>query len=239
MAADREELVEVYRANSTIVSQKVLDITLDTPVSGETLVFRSARGERFEVQAAGDNDNLLGLGTFRLSSDTATSFDYTSVTGGVATVTTTAAQTFEFSIGGGAVESLTIAAGSAATETAAATALNAAVMPPVSRYMGVLREALDAEGVKAPLLIMKSDGGDSQARHVAEFLDAVRGGKRPSCTPEDAYQSAVTVQLGMISYYSGSRVDWDARSEQITNSPAAARLLQREYRAPYKHPYSA
>ena len=38
------------------------------------------------------------------------------------------------------------------------TALDAAIMPPVSRYVGALREALDAEGVQAPLLIMKSDG---------------------------------------------------------------------------------
>src|SRR5499426_4074185 len=44
-------------------------------------------------------------------------------------------------------------------ERSMATALNAAVMPPVSRYVGALREALDAEGVGAPLLIMKSDGG--------------------------------------------------------------------------------
>ena len=44
-------------------------------------------------------------------------------------------------------------------ERTMATALNAAVMPPVSRYVGVLRDALDAEGVRAPLLIMKSDGG--------------------------------------------------------------------------------
>jgi N-methylhydantoinase A len=48
-------------------------------------------------------------------------------------------------------------------ERTMATALNAAVMPPISRYMGVLREALDAEGVKAPLLIMKSDGGVTSA----------------------------------------------------------------------------
>ena len=33
-------------------------------------------------------------------------------------------------------------------ERTMATALNAAVMPPVSRYVGVLREALDAEGVR-------------------------------------------------------------------------------------------
>lgn len=49
-------------------------------------------------------------------------------------------------------------------ERTMATALNAAVMPPLSRYVGGLREALDAEGVRAPLLIMKSDGGVTSAQ---------------------------------------------------------------------------
>ena len=48
-------------------------------------------------------------------------------------------------------------------ERTMATALNAAVMPPVSRYVSVLREALDGEGLQAPLLIMKSDGGVTSA----------------------------------------------------------------------------
>ena len=48
-------------------------------------------------------------------------------------------------------------------ERTMATALNAAVMPPVSRYVSVLRQALDVEGVRAPLLIMKSDGGVTSA----------------------------------------------------------------------------
>ena len=48
-------------------------------------------------------------------------------------------------------------------ERTMATALNAAVMPPVSRYVGVMRRALDGEGVPAPLLIMKSDGGVTSA----------------------------------------------------------------------------
>ena len=48
-------------------------------------------------------------------------------------------------------------------ERTMATALNAAVMPPVSRYVSVLRQALDAEGLQAPLLIMKSDGGVTSA----------------------------------------------------------------------------
>jgi N-methylhydantoinase A len=48
-------------------------------------------------------------------------------------------------------------------ERTMATSLNAAVMPPVSRYVSVLRDALDGEGVQAPLLIMKSDGGVTSA----------------------------------------------------------------------------
>ena len=48
-------------------------------------------------------------------------------------------------------------------ERTMATALNAAVMPPVSRYVSLLREGLDGHGVRAPLLIMKSDGGVTSA----------------------------------------------------------------------------
>ena len=48
-------------------------------------------------------------------------------------------------------------------ERSMATALNAAVMPPVSRYVSVLRDALDGEGIRAPLLIMRSDGGVTSA----------------------------------------------------------------------------
>ncbi len=102
-------------------------LTLDTPVTGEALVFRSTRGERFEVLAAGDNDNALGLGTFRLASDTATSFDYTSVTGGAVALSATSAQTFEFSIGGGVKETVVVNGLTAGTATAAAAAINAGI----------------------------------------------------------------------------------------------------------------
>lgn len=101
-------------------------ITLDAPVAGQTLVFRSSRGERFDVQAAGDNDNLLGLGTFRLASTAATAFDYTSVTGSAVTLSTTAAQTFEFSIGGGPAQTVAINGLLTANETGAVGAFNAA-----------------------------------------------------------------------------------------------------------------
>ena len=73
--------------------------------------------------------------------------------------------------------------------------------------------------------------------HMVDFLQAVRSRKQPTCLIDDAYQSTATVQLGMIAYESGSTVRWDAATEQILDNPAAAKLLKREYRAPWKHPY--
>ena len=70
------------------------------------------------------------------------------------------------------------------------------------------------------------------------FLDAVktRNKKLISCTPEDAFQSTATVQLAMISYYTGSQVKWDFQKKEITGNTEASRLLKREYRGKYQHP---
>ena len=48
-------------------------------------------------------------------------------------------------------------------ERSMATALNAAVMPHVSRYLNMLRGKLDEQQIGAPLLIMKSNGGVTSA----------------------------------------------------------------------------
>lgn len=80
---------------------------------------------------------------------------------------------------------------------------------------------------------------DAGVAHMADFLAAVREGKTPACSMEDAYCSTAAVQLAMIAYETNSVVEWDATREQIRNNPAAARLLQREYRMPWRHPYQA
>lgn len=77
---------------------------------------------------------------------------------------------------------------------------------------------------------------DLGLRHMQEFLSAVRAGRSPGCSPDDAFLSTATVQLGMISYRTGRTVHWDAAAETIPNDKEAARLLKRPYRAPYKHP---
>ena len=61
--------------------------------------------------------------------------------------------------------------------------------------------------------------------------------KQPICPIEDAFRSTATVQLGMIAYETASTVDWDAASEQIVGNEPAGRLLRREYRSPWTHPY--
>jgi predicted dehydrogenase len=78
-----------------------------------------------------------------------------------------------------------------------------------------------------------------QRRHVAEFLDAVRTRTQPGCDTEDGFNSTATVQLGMIAYHVGGRIEWDSARRAITGNPQAAALLQRQYRAPWQHPYSA
>jgi predicted dehydrogenase len=73
--------------------------------------------------------------------------------------------------------------------------------------------------------------------HMAAFLEAVRTRGESACAIEDAYRTTATVQLGMIAYETASTVRWDASSQQIVDNPAAAKLLKREYREPWKHPY--
>jgi predicted dehydrogenase len=77
-----------------------------------------------------------------------------------------------------------------------------------------------------------------QENHVENFLNAVRRKDKNliSCTPEDAFQSTATVQLSMISYYTGSLVKWDQQKNEIVGNPEASKLLSRDYRGKYIHP---
>jgi predicted dehydrogenase len=80
--------------------------------------------------------------------------------------------------------------------------------------------------------------GDAQVAHVGQWLEAVRTRGRVSCPPEDAYRSTAAVQLAMVALEAGGRVEWDAGAEEIRGNPEAARILKREYRAPWVHPWA-
>jgi predicted dehydrogenase len=78
---------------------------------------------------------------------------------------------------------------------------------------------------------------DMGAEHMAEFLKAVRTRKQPPCTTEEGYYSTTTVKLAMIAYDTESRIIWDRESQTIVGNHEAAKLLKREYRRPWEHPY--
>jgi predicted dehydrogenase len=80
-----------------------------------------------------------------------------------------------------------------------------------------------------------------QEKHVANFLNAVKNKNKSliDCTPEDAFQSTASVQLAMISYYTGSLVKWKQAKNEIVDNKEASRLLRRDYRGKYKHPYKS
>lgn len=110
---------------STNSALQAAGITLNSHASATALVFSNARGEAFEVLSSGDLNNVLGLGSYRSSGGASGTFDYTTLTGASGTFAA-AAETLEFSIGGGAKVSVAVTP-TAATIAGATTALNAAI----------------------------------------------------------------------------------------------------------------
>jgi predicted dehydrogenase len=84
--------------------------------------------------------------------------------------------------------------------------------------------------------VFKKAEADLGLLHMEDFLRAVRTRRPPVCLIDDAFASTATVQLGMIAYETASTIRWDASSQQIPGNPAAAQLLKRAYRPPWKHP---
>ena len=78
---------------------------------------------------------------------------------------------------------------------------------------------------------------DTGKLHMADFLEAVRTRRPASCSIEEGCATTTAVKLAMIAYETGSRVNWDSARETIPGNRAAARLLKRDYRAPWKHPH--
>ncbi|HSA03832.1 MAG TPA: Gfo/Idh/MocA family oxidoreductase, partial [Candidatus Paceibacterota bacterium] len=78
---------------------------------------------------------------------------------------------------------------------------------------------------------------DMATAHVADFLKAVRGRTSPLCTVEDGFQSTATVKLAMAAFDARARLEWDAAAAQITGHPIAQKMMKRDYRQPWQHPY--
>jgi predicted dehydrogenase len=76
-------------------------------------------------------------------------------------------------------------------------------------------------------------GEDPTANLIRNFLDCVKSRETPWCTLEEGHRSTSFAHLANIALATGTRLEWDAESEKITNNEAANDLLHYEYRAPW------
>ncbi|MGQ9574052.1 MAG: Gfo/Idh/MocA family protein [Thermoguttaceae bacterium] len=70
----------------------------------------------------------------------------------------------------------------------------------------------------------------------ADFLEAIRTGRRPVCDIELIHYSTNVALLGMLSYKLGRSIEWDGQKEQCVGDPEANKLLRRQYRKPWEYP---
>lgn len=74
---------------------------------------------------------------------------------------------------------------------------------------------------------------DSTANLIRNFLDCVKSREAPLCSLEDGHRSTSFAHLANISLAMGTRIEWDAKNERITNNEEANKLLHYEYRSPW------
>jgi predicted dehydrogenase len=88
---------------------------------------------------------------------------------------------------------------------------------------------------KGKLVKHEQSQGEDEA-HVRNFLDCVRSRKAPNAEIEIGFQTVVHCHLANIVARTGHNVRFDAKSDSVTGSPAAAKLVARQYRDHWARP---
>jgi predicted dehydrogenase len=97
---------------------------------------------------------------------------------------------------------------------------------------GFFQVYFDRKGTKGPG--MQGDAG--QDRHLENFLDAIRNGRRANADARTAHLSCALVHLGEIAYRTERGLHFDPKTETIRNDKEANGLLTKEYRRPWELP---
>ena len=84
-----------------------------------------------------------------------------------------------------------------------------------------------------PMLPRCTGPGDEDAHHLAEWAWSCRGGKPSMSNFSYAGRLTETILLGNLALRAGSRIEWDAKNQQVTNLPEANKFVRREYRTGY------
>lgn len=76
-------------------------------------------------------------------------------------------------------------------------------------------------------------GSINPAPHARNFLDCVKSRKPTNCDTLTGHLLTAATLIGNVALKTRSYLEWDAKAEHFTNSPAANRYLSYKYRAPY------
>ncbi|MGP0066827.1 MAG: Gfo/Idh/MocA family protein [Isosphaeraceae bacterium] len=82
-------------------------------------------------------------------------------------------------------------------------------------------------------LVVKSTDGDLDQQAARDFLDNVKGRKRPAADIEEGHRSTTFAHLANIALATRKRLDWDPKAERFIHCDEANQLLHYEYRKPW------
>jgi predicted dehydrogenase len=74
---------------------------------------------------------------------------------------------------------------------------------------------------------------DLTVQHIRNFLDCVKTRQRANCDMETGHRSTTFALLANIALATKSRLEWDPKTERITNNKEANKLLHYRYRKPW------
>jgi predicted dehydrogenase len=95
------------------------------------------------------------------------------------------------------------------------------------------RRVDDTPVARAEAEAVKTSNNHGEA-HACNFLDCIKSRALPICDVEIGHRSTAACHLGNLALRTRERFRWDAEREAILDSRAAARMLGRDYRAPWK-----
>ena len=110
------------------------------------------------------------------------------------------------------------------------------ITPAIAGQFQTWKDPVEAETYK-----LKSDAAygdlaireDSTANLIRNFLDCVKSREAPLCSLEEGHRSTSFAHLANIALKTGTRIEWDAEREIITNNEKANEFLHYEYRKPW------
>jgi hypothetical protein len=70
----------------------------------------------------------------------------------------------------------------------------------------------------------------------ADFLDAIKTGRKPVSDIEQIHYSTNVALLGMLSLKLRRSIEWDGAKEQVVNDAEANKHLSRKYRGSWEFP---